>query len=137
MSARLAICLMPMSMRRVKSLFPVELKAASIATRAARVASAPNLSAAPVARTTRKRDGDSQDDNSAASTPRELRRIRTPIRRVNRVVASTSTRASIHFSCADREQNVPLGRDMDVRSRIRFPYLIATIHTFMQPVSVG
>jgi len=101
MSARLAICLMPMSMRRVKSLFPVELKAASIATRAARVASAPNLSAAPVARTTRKRDGDSQDDNSAASTPRELRRIRTEAasrrifgalarpasRRVNRVVS--------------------------------------------------
>ena len=47
-----------------------------------------------------QRDGDSQDDNSAASTPRELRRIRTeaatprelrrirtPIRRVNRVVS--------------------------------------------------
>ena len=116
MSARLAICLMPMSMRRVKSLFPVELKAASIATRAARVASAPSLSAAPVARTTRNVTGTHKTTVAQCSgrlslvssslRPRELRRMtgrgslqladsrrifgalaRPASRRVNRVVS--------------------------------------------------
>jgi len=78
MSARLA---MPMTTRRVwNPFFPGGIKG-SKQHRNARgsLANAPNLSpAAPIARTTRKRDWDSQDNSSAAVLPlrpRELSRI--------------------------------------------------------------